>query len=718
MAGNFIPEESSLGTRGQWADGRMDGKEDAEHRQEEGALLRTARANAFRVAFSDALRSLSDPVEIQTTATRLLREHLGASRTAYGEVTTDGSEQVVTCDHSDGLPALPERIPFAGFDATSLGKLRAGRSVVVNGGRIDGTHAAAAWNNVGTAAYIFAPLRHNGALMATLNVGHASPRRWLAEEVAMVEEIAGRTWDAVERARAQEALRVAEERQRIALAAAGMGTWDLDVPTGRVSWNARHFRLFGLEPTEGLWSVESFLPFVHPDDREAVVRWKDTIAREESRTLEYRVQHGDGSVHRLSSFGQATTDAAGRPVRLSGVTFDITERHEAARLLAHTQERLRLIVESAHAHGIVSLDAQCRITSWNSGAENISGYSEAEMLGVPFDQLFLPEDRASGAPRSELREALTCGQSISTRWHRRKDGRLFCTNCALLPMRTGPANEVVGFVKIFSDETGMLQARHELEQSREDLLRALQTAEAARAEAEAAGRAKDHFLAVLSHELRTPLMPVLMALGALARRDDLPPAVRAAHKMIERNVELEARFIDDMLDMTRIAHGKLEIVRAAVDLHEAARRAVEVATPDLQAKGQRLTVALDAAGHGVWGDFARLEQALWNLLKNASKFTPAGGEIALRSRNEAGAVVVEVADSGIGLDAEAIAHIFEPFEQADASIARKFGGLGLGLAIAKAAVEAHGGQLRASSRGRGQGATFTLSLPLAVSGNS
>ena len=339
------------------------------------------------------------------------------------------------------------------------------------------------------------------------------------------------------------------------------------------------------------------------------------------------------------------------------------------------------------------------------------------MLGVPFDLLFLPEDRASGVPQAEVQEALTHGQSIGSRWHQRRDGRLFWTNCALLPMRTGPEDEVVGFVKIFSDETEMLQALHELEQSRENLYRALQTAEAARGEAEAAGRAKDHFLAVLSHELRTPLMPVLMALGALARRDDLPPAVRAAHEMIERNVELEARFIDDMLDVTRIAHGKLEIERANLDLHEVVRRAVEVSAPDLHAKDQRLTVALDAAGHGVRGDFARLEQALWNLLKNASKFTPAGGRIAVRSHNEAGVVIIEVVDNGIGLDAPAIEHIFDPFEQADASIAREFGGLGLGLAIAKAAAEAHGGQLRASSRGRDQGATFTLSVPLADGGN-
>ena len=688
-------------------------EENLERRLAEEALLRSARANAFRVALSDALRSLSDPTEIQTTATHLLREHLGASRTAYGEVAPGGEEQIITCDHADGLPALPRRISFAQYDEVALEGLRAGHPVVMDDVRHDRSYVshAAAWNDAGIAAYICAPLLRNGVLAATLNVGHSTPRNWLAEDIAIVEEIAGRMWEVLERARAQEAVRVAEERQRIALEAAGMGAWDLDLATGELAWNAQHFRLLGLEPDGRRWTDEDFFRLVHPDDRPAVVRWKDEVTRNRSRTIEYRVLHRDGTVRWLSGFGHTAARANGAASRLSGVTFDITERRVAAETLAATQERLRLVVESAHAHGIVSMDLQGRITSWNPGAENTTGYGAAEMIGRPLDLLFLPEELAEGLPQEEMREAHATGRVLGSRWHRRKDGRLFWTTCALLPMRMGARGEAVGFVKVFSDETEVQQARHELEQSREDLYQALQEAEGARAEAEAAGRAKDQFLAVLSHELRTPLMPVLMALGALARRKDLPAAVQAAHEMIERNVELEARFIDDMLDVTRIVRGKLEIVRADIDLHEAAARAVEVSTPDLEAKHQRLTVALDAAEPRVHGDFARLQQAMWNLLKNASKFTPAGGEITIRSHGEPDRIVVEVIDSGIGMAPETTEHIFHPFEQADSSIARQFGGLGLGLAIAKATVEAHGGDLRASSAGPGKGSTFTLRLP-------
>ena len=245
---------------------------------------------------------------------------------------------------------------------------------------------------------------------------------------------------------------------------------------------------------------------------------------------------------------------------------------------------------------------------------------------------------------------------------------------------------------------------------------AFEEAKRARTEAEEASAAKDHFLAVLSHELRTPLMPINMAMATLSRRTDLPEPVRQVHAMIQRNVALETRFIDDMLDVTRIAHGKMEIVREDLDLHEAVRRAVEVSKPDLEAKGQRLTVTLEGETCRFHGDLARLQQVFWNLLKNASKFTPDGGAIEVRSRCTVGEdLVVEVIDSGIGMEAEAAERIFKPFEQANISVTRQFGGLGLGLAIAKATVEAHGGTLRAESSGLGQGATFIVTLPTAPS---
>jgi signal transduction histidine kinase len=268
-------------------------------------------------------------------------------------------------------------------------------------------------------------------------------------------------------------------------------------------------------------------------------------------------------------------------------------------------------------------------------------------------------------------------------------------------------------VKIFRDETQVRNAMEALQQSRQELWDALQDNERARAEVEAAAAAKDQFLAVLSHELRTPLMPVVMTVHALRRRKDLPEELREALEIIERNVKLEVRFIDDLLDVTRISRGKLEIEREPLDFHDAVRHAIKIAQQDLADKSQTLTLSLDAKETHVIGDSSRLKQVVWNLVKNAAKFTPDKGAVSVSTRNEDGVIILEVKDNGIGIEPDAMARIFDAFTQESQAITRVYGGLGLGLAIAKATADAHGGTLIASSEGKGKGATFALRLPLA-----
>ncbi|HEX8201732.1 MAG TPA: PAS domain S-box protein, partial [Isosphaeraceae bacterium] len=234
-----------------------------------------------------------------------------------------------------------------------------------------------------------------------------------------------------------------------------------------------------------------------------------------------------------------------------------------------------------------------------------------------------------------------------------------------------------------------------------------------------ANAAKDHFLAVLSHELRTPLTPVLMAVSLLLDDPGLPPALRPTLVMARRNVELEARLIDDLLDVTRIAQGKLRLDRTVVDAHALIGHALEICRGELRAAGLRLEVDLAAARSYVRADPARLQQVFWNLIKNAVKFTPQGGTVAVRSRTDPNSaagdpggtrLIVEVADSGMGIAPEALPKVFDAFEQGGAAVTRRFGGLGLGLAISRGVVERHGGTLTASSPGVGRGATFTLIL--------
>ena len=453
---------------------------------------------------------------------------------------------------------------------------------------------------------------------------------------------------------------------------------------------------------------------LHPDDRERA--WNSFLAaaaQGQPFSSEHRLLHADGSARWFLVRAEPLRDAAGKIVQWFGAKTDIDDFKRASSDLAASEERLRLLLDNAREFAIFSTDLKRQVTSWNPGAERLLGYTEAEIRGESADVIFTPEDRAAGGPLQESRLALAEGRAADERWHERKDGSRFWANGVLMAMRN-PAGEAVGYVKILRDETGVRQTREALEQSRQELLQALEETGRAYAAAEAANRSKDHFLAVLSHELRTPLTPVLMALHMLGRNRALPPDAHEALEMIARNVQIEAHFIDDLLDITRITRGRLEIVPEFMDVHQAVRHAVDVSAGDLADKSQSLAVALDAGEHQLEGDAARLQQVFWNLLKNASKFTPAGGSIRVASRNEPGRLIVEVTDTGIGFEAEATERIFDAFTQANEEVAREFGGLGLGLAISKATVDAHGGTLHARSDGKNRGAAFVVSLPLTI----
>ena len=241
--------------------------------------------------------------------------------------------------------------------------------------------------------------------------------------------------------------------------------------------------------------------------------------------------------------------------------------------------------------------------------------------------------------------------------------------------------------------------------------------EEARDAAERASLAKDRFLAVLSHELRTPLTPVLMLAGSLEHRHDLPSAVREELGMLRRNVELEARLIDDLLDLTRIARGKLALIPHVLDVAVVLQEAARICSPEIDAKALRLQLDAEPGRLFLEADAARLQQTFWNLLQNAIKFTQPGGRITVRARADgAESIAIEVEDDGIGIEPSVLARIFDAFEQGDPDRARRYGGLGLGLAIAKAVVEMHAGTIEAHSEGLGHGATFRVRLPVRRAG--
>lgn len=290
------------------------------------------------------------------------------------------------------------------------------------------------------------------------------------------------------------------------------------------------------------------------------------------------------------------------------------------------------------------------------------------------------------------------------------------TSFIAVPLKT--YDRVLGAIVMVNTSEGRMCGTDELSLAEELAHRAAlaidnaglyKSAQKARAESERANLAKDSFLAMLSHELRTPLTPVLTSVLALEQTEDLSDETRASLQMIRRNVELEARLIDDLLDLTRISKGKVQLSLEEVDAHSLLRNALEICQADIDKK--HLSMRTDFAAEKVCleADPARLQQIFWNLIKNAVKFTPEGGRLEIRTQNEDGQLRVQVSDSGMGIDAETLPKIFNAFEQGDRT---QFGGLGLGLAISKALVETHSGKLTAESAGKDQGATFTAIFPV------
>lgn len=394
-------------------------------------------------------------------------------------------------------------------------------------------------------------------------------------------------------------------------------------------------------------------------------------------------------------------------ILLLAVSQAVARQEARARLasaaLRRGEERSRAILDTA-IDAVVLMDAEGEIADWNPAAERIFGWSRDEVMGQSLAKIIIPERFREAHYRGlknylATHEGSVLGQRLELSALRR-EGSEFPVELSINPLPGAGRILFVGFVRDITDR-----------QAVEAKLRSAKEA------AELASRAKDNFLATLSHELRTPLAPVLMSASTLREDPRLSQELRDQMAMIERNIGLEARLIDDLLDLTRITRGKLALRSERCDAHSLIWHAVETVREEARAKGQEVELQLAARCAGLMGDAARLQQVFWNLLKNAVKFTPAGGRIVIRTRDSetaAGHLILEVSDTGLGFTTEAAEHIFQPFEQADRGGDHRFGGLGLGLSIARAIVDLHGGVIRAGSEGPGRGATFTVELPGAV----
>ena len=389
---------------------------------------------------------------------------------------------------------------------------------------------------------------------------------------------------------------------------------------------------------------------------------------------------------------------------------DITGSKKSERELRDQSEWFKVTLGSI-GDAVITVDTESRITFLNRVAEELTGWSSPDAIGRPVDEVMRMVEEDSRVPAENpthraLSEGIVLGLANHTTLTRR-DGSEIPIEDSAAPIRS-PTGAIIGAVMVFHNVT-------ERRQKELALKRSYQAEQEARTLAEHANQAKDHFIAALSHELRTPLTPVLAILSALHHDAVIPEALAEDFETVRRNVELEAHLIDDLLDLTRITRGKLHLHYEVVSASRIINDAINTCLTDLKAKRLTLKRELAEPHLTVHVDSARVAQILWNLLKNAIKFTPPEGTITVRSRVIPGPtghqLSVEVEDTGIGMDVADAERVFQAFEQSDRSIARQFGGLGLGLAISKGIAESHRGTLRGTSRGKGRGSTFTLTLP-------
>jgi PAS domain S-box-containing protein len=531
--------------------------------------------------------------------------------------------------------------------------------------------------------------------------------RWLAGygrvvsgEAGTPDRMTGVVMNVTARRRAEEQREEARRSMHLALEVARAGVWEWDLVADRVTGDENLARIFGL-PCEDVVSsrlpVEAFFRALHPDDRTQVeTRLHELFVAGGEYEMEFRVVQPACATRWLSSRGRITLDADGRAVRATGLVFDITAQKELDARLRESEQRYRSLV-SATAAIVAVADREGRFATPQPAWEAYTGQPWEEHRDYGYIDALHAEDQAAAAQAWEKA---------------RGERRIFEYEARL---RHAPSDSyrycVARVVPVFDDDGSVREWVSSIADV-DERRRAERLAERARAEAERANAAKDAFLATLSHELRAPLQGALGWLGLL-RSGGLGAEQQAkALTTLERSVRHQAQLVNDLLDVSRIISGKLRVEPSAVDLALVLEQVRDELQLDATSKGVRLAVVSSVDGATVMGDAERLAQIFRNLVANAIKFTPSGGRVAIACETRGDEAVVTVSDTGRGIAADFLPHVFDRFSQADSSITREHGGLGLGLGIVRHLVSLHGGDVAADSPGVGQGATFRVTLPI------
>jgi len=665
--------------------------DDITQRKRIDAALRDREAcKTFLLKLSDALRPLREPAEIELAASRVLGEHLGVNRVFYIDIV-DENEAVIERDWVDGLPSIAGRVPVAAYGPDVALALRRGETLVLADVATDprlSESSRQAFAASGVAASIGAGLLKDGRWVAAFEAHSTTPRAWTESEITLFHETAERTWAAVERARTEAALQRSESIRRVALESGRMGAWQWDLRERTATGDPVFMALFGLPPSSEPLPLAVLADRIPPETLEQLVAVARGVAVPPDREFEIELQLTSGSRagRWLRSRGRASVVD---PAVLAGVTMDVTEQKRAEQTLRDSEARYRSLFNSIDAGfcviEMIFDDGQTpidfRLLEVNPAFESQTGIQHAGGRTV---SEIAPQ---YGARWLEIYgQVARTGESVRFENPTLEFGRYF----DIYAFRVG-APERHRVAVLFNDIT---ERKRYAEQLCE------------------ADRRKDEFLAMLGHELRNPLAAIRNAAELLKLTAPEDRRLQRAQAVLERQSAHMTRLIDGLLEVSRIARGKIRLDRETLDMRQVIEGAVESRLSEITARGLELRTHVPPQPLWVWGDPVRLTQIVDNLLANSIKFTDAPGTIHVGLHEEAGAAVICVRDTGVGIRPQMHERLFEPFQQDTQDLARAAGGLGLGLALAKGLVVLHGGSIEAHSAGPGTGAEMVVRVPL------
>ncbi|MDQ8184773.1 PAS domain S-box protein [Pelagicoccus sp. SDUM812002] len=659
------------------------------------------RRQAFLADLASATELVEDPDVVTFLMSRMLAEYLEVNQCAYLEIK-DSESIVVMNDYSRGVPSPSGTWPLKLLGAECQSLLFANQPIVVCDVESDdriSSEVVKGCQSLGIRSAIGVPLHKNGKFTAGMGVSSMRPRQWTADEIEVVQIVAGRCWESLERSRAQRGLRESEERVRMAVQAADIGTWDLELSTGVLRWSDRCKEVFGLSHDAPI-DYDVFLSLLHPDDRErtdAAVQRAFDPKGDGFYKIDYRVIWPDGSVRWIVASGEAIfreVKSKREAVRFVGTVLDITDRKEAEARLQASERFTRTILENT-PDCIKVMDPQGRLQMMNKHGLLLMGIEDfSKVRGMEWWSLW-PEEG-----RERLREAVQLARTGATDRFQAAcpspagDPRWWDVVVAPVVSESGKISRLIAVRRDVS-----------LQKATEEQLRELA------ARLSNADQRKDEFLATLAHELRNPLAPIRSGLEVMkmARADE--SMFEEVREMMERQTLQLITLVDDLLDVSRITLGKLELRKSRVELASILTSAQEASRPLVEAADHRLRVVMPSRPIYIDADPNRMAQIISNLLNNAAKYTPRGGEIELSVELIGEEVEVKVRDNGIGIPEGMKEQIFEMFAQVDRSFENSYVGLGIGLTLVKSLVEMHGGRVGLESDGEGKGSSFSVRLP-------